>query len=32
MKNMDKKILTTNFGASVDDDQNTLTAGTPARC
>ena len=29
MKNMDKKILTTNFGAPVDDDQNSLTAGIP---
>ncbi len=29
MENMDKKILTTNFGASVDDDQNSLTAGIP---
>ena len=29
MKNIDKKILTTNFGASVDDDQNSLTAGIP---
>src|SRR4030066_1513048 len=29
MKNMDKKILTTNFGASVYDDQNSLTAGIP---
>jgi catalase len=25
----DKRILTTNFGAPVDDDQNTLTAGDP---
>ena len=25
----DKKILTTSFGAPVDDDQNTLTAGSP---
>src|SRR3990170_3004762 len=29
MKNMEKKVLTTNFGASVDDDQNSLTAGIP---
>ncbi|MBI4680880.1 MAG: catalase, partial [Nitrospirae bacterium] len=26
---MGKKILTNNFGASVDDDQNSLTAGIP---
>jgi len=25
----DKRTLTTNFGAPVDDDQNTLTAGSP---
>ena len=25
----DKRTLTTNFGAPVDDDQNTMTAGTP---
>jgi catalase len=25
----DKKSLTTGFGAPVDDDQNTTTAGTP---
>jgi catalase len=25
----DKKILTTNFGLPVDDDQNTMTAGSP---
>lgn len=24
-----KKVLTTSFGAPVDDDQNTLTAGNP---
>ena len=26
---MEKKMLTTNFGAPVDDDQNSLTAGIP---
>jgi len=25
----EKKVLTTNSGAPVDDDQNTLTAGNP---
>ncbi|MBR9701901.1 catalase, partial [Candidatus Pacearchaeota archaeon] len=25
----DKKILSNNFGAPVDDDQNTITAGNP---
>lgn len=29
MQEKKKKILTGNFGAPVDDDQNTMTAGSP---
>jgi len=29
MQEKKKKILTSNFGAPVDDDQNTMTAGSP---